>query len=94
MNLKIGGDPGSCVAVIVKYNTGYPLHRENRENGKINSLSGKTRGIWKFCQNTGNFVCSSSKFLDSKDAGCCDICRELFKFVEVSFAYEICADFF
>ena len=21
---------------------------------KINSLSGKTHGIWKFCQNTGN----------------------------------------
>ena len=35
---------------------GYPLHRENRENGKKNSLSGKTQGIWKFCQNTGNFI--------------------------------------
>ena len=26
--------------------TGYPLHRENRENDQINSLSGKTQGIW------------------------------------------------
>ena len=32
---------------------GYPRHRENRENGPKNSLSGKTQGIWKFCQNTG-----------------------------------------
>ena len=35
---------------------GYPPHRENRENrenGQINSLSGKTQGIWKVCQNTG-----------------------------------------
>ena len=36
-----------------KYNTGYPLHRENRESGQKYSLSGKTQGIWKFCQNTG-----------------------------------------
>ena len=33
--------------------TGYPLQRENRENDNKNSLSGKTQGIWKFCQNTG-----------------------------------------
>ena len=33
--------------------SGYPRHRENRENGKRKSLSGKTQGIWKFCQNTG-----------------------------------------
>ena len=33
--------------------TGYPRHRENRENGPKKSLSGKTQGIWKFCQNTG-----------------------------------------
>ena len=30
---------------------GYPLHRENRENGQ--KMSGKTQKIWKFCQNTG-----------------------------------------
>ena len=36
--------------------SGYPRHRENRENGNKKSLSGKTQGIGKFCQNTGNFV--------------------------------------
>ena len=38
---------------------GYPLHRENRENDK--KKSGKTQGIWKFCQNTGILVCSSCR---------------------------------
>ena len=32
------------------------------------SLSGKTQGIWKFCQNTENLVCSSCSFPDSRDA--------------------------
>ena len=31
---------------------GYPRHRGNRENDQRNSLSGKTQGIWKCCQNT------------------------------------------
>ena len=31
------------------------------------SLSGKTQGIWKCCQNTGNLVFPLCKFLDSKD---------------------------
>ena len=48
---------------------GYPLHRETRENGQRNSLSGKT-GILEICQkhreNTGNLVCTSCKFPDSK----------------------------
>ena len=42
--------------VNLVYEAGYPRHREyreNRENGKKKSLSGKTQGIWKFCQNTG-----------------------------------------
>ena len=43
--------------------TGYPLHRENEQN---NFLSGKTQAIWKFYQNTGNLVCSSCRFPDSK----------------------------
>ena len=34
------------VDVLKNHFTGYPLHRENRENGKRNSLSGKTQGIW------------------------------------------------
>ena len=40
------------------------------------SLSGKTQGIWKFCQNTGNLVCSSCKFPDSKSKRYFAICRE------------------
>ena len=59
---------------------GYPLHRENRENGQQNSLSGKTQGIWKFCQNTGNLVCSSCKFPDSNGKRYFYICRENFNF--------------
>ena len=43
---------------------------------KRNSLSGKTQGIWKFCQTTGNFVCSSCKFPDSKGKGYCVYCSE------------------
>ena len=38
--------------------------RENRENGNYKkSLSGKTEGIWKFCQNTGNLVGSIVNYL-------------------------------
>ena len=43
-----------------------------------------------FCQNTGNLVCSSSKFPDSKDKGYCNICSENFIFLrscQVSFVY-------
>ena len=36
-----------------RFHTGYPRHRENRENDQKKSLSGKTQGIWKCCQNTG-----------------------------------------
>ena len=53
------------------------------------SLSGKTQGNWKFCQNTGKtqgilskqrentgkFVSSSCKCSDSKSKGYCDSCR-------------------
>ena len=49
--------------------TGYPWHMENRKNGQKDSLSGKTQGILKYCQNTGNFVCSSCKFTDAKCKG-------------------------
>ena len=44
---------------------GYPLHRENRGGGG-ECLSGKTQGIWKFCQKTRNLVCLICKFHDSK----------------------------
>ena len=42
--------------------TGYPLHRENRENDKNKSV----RKIPKHRENTGNVVCSSCKLPDSK----------------------------
>ena len=45
-----------------------------------NPCQGKTQGIWKFCQKTGNFVCSSCKFHDSKGKEYCDICRKNFNF--------------
>ena len=32
-----------------------------RENGPKNSLSGNSKGIWKFCQNPGNFVKTQGK---------------------------------
>ena len=62
--------------------SGYPLHRENRENGGGgDSLSGKTQGIWKCCQNTGNLVCSSCELPDFTDTGYWGICRKIFEFV-------------
>ena len=45
-----------------------PLHTENRENGQKNN-SGKTQGIWKFCQNTGNFAKINNREFTGKDAG-------------------------
>ena len=41
------------ISVVMILTTGYPRHRENRENGQKKSLSGKTQGIRKCCQNTG-----------------------------------------
>ena len=43
----------NCNMCSLNNKTGYPRHRENRENGQKKSLSGKTQGIWKFCPNTG-----------------------------------------
>ena len=65
---------------------GYPLHRENREK----KLSGKTQGIWKFCQNTGNWVCPSCKFPDSKGKRYFDICCENFHFWGRSSISQFC----
>ena len=45
------------------------IHRGTHAIGKMaekKSLSRKTQGIWKFCQNTRNLVCSSCNFPDSK----------------------------
>ena len=41
----------------------------------------KTQGIWEFCPNTGNLVCSSCKFPDSK-AG--QVCKVSFVYVIVT----------
>ena len=60
--------------------TGSPLHRENREKNKKESLSGKTQGIWRFWQNTGNSVSSSCKFPDSKGKGYHNICHKNFQY--------------
>ena len=43
---------------------------------KNKSLSGKTQGIWKLWENTGNLVCSSCKFPDSRGKRYFEICRE------------------
>ena len=40
------------------------------------SLPGKTQGFWKFYQNTGNLVCSSCKFPDSKVTRYFNICHK------------------
>ena len=56
---------------------------------KNNSLSGKTQGIWKFCQNTGNLVCSSCKFPDYKGKGYFYICRENSQiYFEAGYVYQ------
>ena len=55
------------------------LHRENRESGEKNTLSGKTQRMWVFCLNTGNFVCSRCKFPDSKGKRYFDFCRNISK---------------
>ena len=41
----------------------YSLHRKNGLKVILQFLSGKTQGIWKFCQNAGNLFCSNCKFL-------------------------------
>ena len=59
--------------------TGYPRHRENRENRKNCpkiSCHGKNREFGNFSkhrENTGNFFCLSGKCFDSKSKGHCDI---------------------
>ena len=50
------------------------------EPGKNGEIEGKTQGIWKFCQNTGNFVGSIDcwfKFPDSKGKGLAIFAEEM-----------------
>ena len=44
----------------------YPLHRENKENGPQKIPVRENTGNLEICQNTGNLVCSSCNFPDSK----------------------------
>ena len=37
--------------------------KQAKKKGGGESLTGNMHGIWKFCQNTGSFVCSSAIFL-------------------------------
>ena len=60
----------------MQHSAGSLLHRETKQIGQTKSLSGKTQGILKFCQNTGNFVYSSCKFPDSKGKRYYDNCCE------------------
>ena len=46
---------GQARNIIYVLRAGYPLHRENGENGQTNSLSGKTQGIWKFAKTKGTW---------------------------------------
>ena len=39
---------------------------QNQYGKQGTHCTGKTHGILKFCQNTGNLVCSSCKFPDSQ----------------------------
>ena len=60
--------------------SGYPRHRENRENDqKKFPVRENTRNL-KFCEKTWNLVCLSCKFPDSKGKRYFDICRENFTF--------------
>ena len=46
----------------------------------VRENTGNLEMLPKHRENTGNFVCSSCKFLDAKAKGYCDICRVNFHF--------------
>ena len=65
-------------------------HRENRENDQKYSLSGKTQGIWKFCQNTGKTQgIWFGQVVNSLILKVKDICCENFHIFFPSFVYVI-----
>ena len=43
---------------LIFFNEGTHGTGKTGKMAKNNSLSGKTQGIWKYCQNTRNLVCS------------------------------------
>ena len=62
-------------SVIYELEHGYHMvptaqGKQGKCGGRGEPLSGKTQGIRKFCQNTGNLVCSSCQFPDSKGIQC------------------------
>ena len=84
------------VAFIVMALPGYPLNRENRENGlkfPVKKNTGNLEILPKRLENTGHLVCSSSKFPDSKGKRYFKICCDnLLFFLSVSFVYVIVAN--
>ena len=102
MNREVGLSGELLMATmqgIVLSNSSQGTHC-TRKTGKIapkKSLSGKTQGIWKCCQNTRNLVCSSCKFPNSKDKRYFNIWHGNFLFFspeaaivcQVSFVYVI-----
>ena len=75
------GDRALLLEAFTTLNMGEQGTHGTGKTGKMEkkySLSGKTQGVWKFCQNTGNLVCSSCKFLDPKSKKYFGICRENF----------------
>ena len=67
--------------------SGYPMHRENRENGQKNfpvrENTGNMNILPKHMENAWNLVCSGCKFPDFKGKRYFEICSEnLQKFVE------------
>ena len=73
------------------YRVAYLLHRENRENGP-QKIPVRDSGILpKHRENTGHFVCSSSKFPISKGKGYCDIfCKNFHSFlVEAGYVCQV-----
>ena len=81
-----------CTGKTGKMAKEIPCQGKHREFGNF----AKTQGIEEFCQNTGNFVCSSCKFPYSKGSryfnNCCEnfhLFSEAGKDYKVSFVYVI-----
>ena len=71
--------------------TGYPLHRESRENGTKKFPDRENTGNLEILQNkTGNFVCLSCKITDSIGERNFNICSKNFqKFVEAGLVCQV-----
>ena len=68
---------GSTGGVPIKIRQGTHCTGKTGKMTPTKSLSGKTQEILKLCQNTGNLVCSSCKFPDSKGKRYFNICRKI-----------------